>query len=181
MTYKEKLEQAVKEFQSDVERFFDVSLGNIGLKSYPEKELHKKPNTTQYAGASFLIFGENNFIPTETILYNPSISDLISQSLVNYITIHEMCHFGHAEYIGAKKYVSSKIFNEVIADYITCELFNKKNQEIPKEPRLEERIKDVLALKEHLLGIGKNLKEYLNDENSIFYDKEILKKHNGIK
>jgi len=173
MEYKEKLEQAVKEFQPEVEKFFDVNLGEIKLK--PKEDLDKTSYKT-YAGAYFLILGKGEIIPTDIIFYNPSISNLISQSLANYIATHEMCHIGHAKYVGSEKYISSEIFREVISNYVTYELFNKKNQEIPKESILEEITQDVFALKEHLSGIGKNLKEYLNDKKSIFYDKEILKK-----
>ena len=117
MTYKSKLEKTISAYQGDVEKIFNVSLGDIPLVPYFQWSMilakaHVDVNTEKSEYSLFDIRCNNNIF-----------TKLLPQSIVDYIGIHEMVHLAHAKSVKPadwlKLHESNKYIAECVADYAT--------------------------------------------------------------
>lgn len=158
-TYKEKLEQSVKEYQPKVESLFEVPLGVISLEPF----LNFVEDEDAIARVTPIRHG--------VIQYRASPSlDALFQSSVDYIAIHEMAHL--ADFIISPSSTiprENSYVDESIADYATYTILGLfENPAKLREVRVGKiHTEQALFLKSHLDKFGVSFRDYVKNFNRI--------------
>ena len=176
--YRNKLEEAVKEFQPAVEGLFDVSLGNIEYEPFLHFSENPLADAVYFTGMNIL-GGQAPLAQVQCLDWNASglgISkskiqynnnlwlDILPKSSIDYIAVHEMAHLGHARNVGVEDFfITSNVMGELFADYAAHNILG-----LMKNPRsiigLGNRPSEhAVSMDARLKTLGKDFIDYIKN------------------